>query len=501
MEAAVLESGVGDGRAVGATERDGEGTALLDVPGDARDREIRHLAAEFTEVAVHLALVQVRLVELAAGLLALQGGIHRPVATWLASHAGLSTAEAKRLCRLARRLPDLPLIEEAFRAGRLSLETVDLLVKVATPANERAVLETAGTATGCQLRKIIRRYKAAREAETPEPDRAEHVHYGADDTRWWITGRVGFDRGAEIEAGLRAAKDDLYRSQEPPAGEKATPVSTAEALAHLSRSYLETRLTTTGQLPERFQAIIHVDLTDAPTTPGHDGHRDDEPEAQPTPSEGVGADAPVDLGRPRQLPDLSGIDPDEVAYLRGIGAIGGSTLDRLLCNATISAVVSRNGTPVTVTSPTRLATPAQKRALLARHSTCQFPGCGHTAYLEAHHVIAHHTGEGPTAWANLALLCTACHTRLHQPGWASALTDDHTLLVWDPRGELLNRGALRPTPATHPADHSVDGGCGCDVGKFRNSAAHIARRRMGAADRLNPWSLGVYLEAWLAIAA
>lgn len=457
-----------------------------EVAGAARAREIGRLADEFTDVAVHLSLVQVRLVDLARELLALQGGIIGSVATWLTSYAGLSSAETKRLCRLARRLPELPLIDDAFRAGRLSLETADLLAKVATPANERAVLETAGTATGCQLRKIIRQYRAARAADTPAADRDEHVSYGTDDTHWWLHGRVGYDRGAEIEAALRAAKDDLYRSKAPPEDEPdpdfdpvPRSISTADALAHLSRAYLETRLTTAGQLPERFQAIIHINL------PG-DGPERVGPAPTEKPEKRTAAPEP-----------RSGIDPDDIAYLRGIGAIGGSTLDRLLCNASISTITSRGGVPLTATSPTRLATPAQKRALLAHHPTCQFPGCGHTAYLEAHHLIAHHTGNGPTTWSNLALLCTACHTRLHQPGWSAALTDDHTLLVWDPRGNLLNRGALRPDPAPH----HHDGDCGCGTSEFRKSEIRALRHRPGAGERLTPFALSVYLHAWLTTAA
>ncbi len=90
------------------------------------------------------------------------------MANWLSQRAGLSGSEAKQLCRVARRLPDLPRIDAAFRAGRLSLDTTDVLVKVATRANESVVLETAGAATGAQLRKIIATFRRIRAHDEPD---------------------------------------------------------------------------------------------------------------------------------------------------------------------------------------------------------------------------------------------------------------------------------------------------------------------------------------------
>ncbi len=495
------------------------------------------LADEFVAVAVHLSLVQVQLVDLAQRLLGFQGAIHGSVANWLSVRAGLSGAEAKQVCRVARGLGGLALIEAAFRAGRLSLDTTDVLMKVATADNEAVVLETAGAATGAQLRKIIATFRRVRAGDTPEPSRDERAGFGQDEVMWWLSARLQPARGAEFEAALRAAREDLFASIEPvdpPDGAGAAgtvparpPVSVADALVHMSRTYLETKLTASGQLPERFHTIIHVDLDrahiitdddfaddgdhgdDGSRAPGGDAATEGAPaenrEKHPDADPGDGHDHPgpnreqrrrlARSARPaRDGPlGLSVTNRDDIAYLRGIGALDGPSLNQVLCTSTISVVGTRDGVAVTATSPTRFATPAQRRALLALHPTCQFPGCGHTAYLDAHHVIAHHPVTGPTALWNLALLCSACHTRLHQPGWTAVLTDDHTLRVWDPHGNLLSTGALRTeTTATATATDADAKFAKIDTGR-----GDPDQRLHGTGERLSAFGLDVYLHAWL----
>lgn len=207
-----------------------------------RDRAVSALMDTFVDTAVQVSLLQVRQLDLAQQLLAHQGAIAGSVALWMAQRAGLSTREAKQLCRVAKGLPGLTLIDEAFRGGRLSLDTADVLMKVATPANEAVLLETAGAATGSQLRKIIATFKRVRDHDRPEPDRHEELTYGSDDeAMWMLRARLQPGHGGESEAALRAAKEDLWKAGEPDAKGKRPAVSDADAFLHLCRSYLEDR--------------------------------------------------------------------------------------------------------------------------------------------------------------------------------------------------------------------------------------------------------------------
>ena len=65
----------------------------------------------------------------------------------------------------------------------------------------------------------------------------------------------------------------------------------------------------------------------------------------------------------------------------------------------------------------RLATPAQKDALIARDLTCVIPGCTVPGeHCQVHHVIPW-AGGGPTDLDNLALACVRHHTEIGQGTW------------------------------------------------------------------------------------
>ena len=113
-----------------------------------------------------------------------------------------------------------------------------------------------------------------------------------------------------------------------------------------------------------------------------------------------------------------------------------SSITELLCESWITALVTRNGQPITITSPTRLATPAQQRALLARDRTCRFPGCGRTSYLKAHHIV-YDTEGGPTQLDNLCLLCQVHHTLIHKPGWHLERDGAGVLVFTAPNGRVV----------------------------------------------------------------
>ena len=64
----------------------------------------------------------------------------------------------------------------------------------------------------------------------------------------------------------------------------------------------------------------------------------------------------------------------------------------------------------------RVVQPALRRALIARDRHCCYPGCAHTRWLEAHHVM-HWIDGGMTSLDNTLLLCNGHHRRLHEGGF------------------------------------------------------------------------------------
>lgn len=64
---------------------------------------------------------------------------------------------------------------------------------------------------------------------------------------------------------------------------------------------------------------------------------------------------------------------------------------------------------------TRVIPRAIQRALQARDTHCQFPGCHHSRYLQAHH-LTHWSQGGETRLSNLVMICARHHREVHEFG-------------------------------------------------------------------------------------
>ena len=63
------------------------------------------------------------------------------------------------------------------------------------------------------------------------------------------------------------------------------------------------------------------------------------------------------------------------------------------------------------------------RQLRHRDRGCRFPGCGSTAFANAHHNVWWSRG-GATDLDNLVLICGFHHRLVHEHGWTIKRTDD-----------------------------------------------------------------------------
>ena len=94
------------------------------------------------------------------------------------------------------------------------------------------------------------------------------------------------------------------------------------------------------------------------------------------------------------------------------------TVRRMACEARIIPVVmSTKGVVLDMGRASRLASPQQRKALEAMHSTCAVPHCNvPVARCEPHHIDYWATG-GATDMANLVPLCGEHHRCVHEGGW------------------------------------------------------------------------------------
>jgi hypothetical protein len=125
-----------------------------------------------------------------------------------------------------------------------------------------------------------------------------------------------------------------------------------------------------------------------------------------------------------------------------VGPVDPETARRLACDASIRRVVmAGRSEPLDVGRRTSVISPGLRRAVVLRDRQCRFPGCDcpHT-WCDAHHVI-HWADGGPTALANLVLLCRRHDRMVHQRGGFRLGLEDGRPVFRRPDGSVLEERA------------------------------------------------------------
>ena len=203
----------------------------------------------------------------------------------------------------------------------------------------------------------------------------------------------------------------------------------------------------------RFDPVTGALIKDALSTRTNQLWRDEHPDHRPTTGQRM-ADAIADLlCEPRTGQD-AGKDKNKRKRFRGATLflvahydtneqqIRDATLadgtpipmavfQNMACQGKIvPAVFDTRGRPLWVGMSKRVATPAQRMALVARDRGCV--GCGaDPGWCQAHHVIPWEAG-GPTNIDNLCLLCSRCHHQVHDDGWVIRQTPDGKHIMQPP---------------------------------------------------------------------
>jgi hypothetical protein len=95
--------------------------------------------------------------------------------------------------------------------------------------------------------------------------------------------------------------------------------------------------------------------------------------------------------------------------------------------------------PLDLGTPTPVIPPHLRRAVALRDQHCQFPGCWQPPSACQIHHIKHRAHDGPTALANLALLCRFHHLiAVHRWGWTLTRHPDGTTTATSPEGRTLH---------------------------------------------------------------
>lgn len=159
---------------------------------------IAEQAAHF-DAALHRLLTDLRAFDEQGGWHA-QGALS--CAHWLAWRVGWDLVTARERVRVARKLAEFSLIDDALRRGEVSYSKVRALLRVATPANEPLLLAHARLMTASHLEKLCRKYAMVRRHD-------EDVRPSDDAQRRYVRRRDTVDGMIKIEAVLHSEEAEL----------------------------------------------------------------------------------------------------------------------------------------------------------------------------------------------------------------------------------------------------------------------------------------------------
>src|SRR5215213_6879938 len=346
---------------------------------------------------------------------------------WLSWQCGLSAGAAREHARVARALRRLPRIDAAFAAGRLSYSKVRALTRIAAADCEESLLDFALHATASQTERFCRAWRRA------DPDVADERAEG----RRRPEQGMAFDVWTDADAGMLT-----IRMRMPV--ETGTPVLTridalAERAARRERAQATKARQVHGDI-ETSGGSVDWELADECAEDAERRYAVERTATRRIAAFATLADARVDVDRragdPPRREVVVHVDAavlaDDVAagraFFEGGPSVTGAQARRLLCEATVVAMIERNGEPLAMGRRRRRATKAQRRALLRRDGGCARTGCPETRIerLHAHH-MRHWLFGGRTELPNLVLLCDADHGLVH----------DHDLVLSRQNGRLI----------------------------------------------------------------
>ena len=396
-------------------------------------------------------------------------------AHWLNWRTGLKLGAAREKVRVARALGVLPLLSDAMQRGQISYSKVRALTRVATPANERRLLDFALCAPASYVERLARAWRRVdRATEAADDQRRQtrrHINTWVDDDGMVvIRGRLSPEVGAVVRRALEAASDRLRTEvAAADAAETSTVQRQADALGLVAESALAADLDR-GTAGDRYQVVLHVEAdtlqADAAAPALHvsaETSRDakaraarvseETPPDAAVPALHVSAETPShavgSTGRGEADMDRRPVAATSAARMTGHAAledgdglrVSAETSRRVACDAALVVMPhAPDGAILDVGRKTRTIPPALRRALQARDRQCRFPGC-HARRCDAHHV-RHWADGGATRLDNLVLLCRRHHRAVHEEGFTVRL---------DPAGDAeFCWPDGRPFPAVPP---------------------------------------------------
>jgi hypothetical protein len=475
---------------------------VMERPGDVKRAAMRALGEQIAEEAAHMDAAMHRVLAHIREFDAGSGWGHagaQSCAHWLSWRLGWSLGTGREHVRVARRLGELPRVDEALRQGKLSYAKVRAITRVASAATEELLLADALLSTGAQLETICRKFRAVQRlsnAAAREVDEERKVtRRDLDDGMVRISATLRPEEAALVMAAIEqlarasAAASRAIEPAEATASAEATettdPTATAQATKTADRTETPTAPptataqatgtadpTATAQAFETAPPTVTTQATETALVGGT--AQEDRPaqvSAETRRRRFDRADALVAMAQAVLRGEKTECAPFEVVVtvqrsaltapaaanladeLENVAVfadgtcVPAETARRLTCDCGVVGMVEdEHGSPLSAGRRTRTLSAALKRALLHRDGCCRFPGCTNRVYLEGHH-IEHWAHGGETSLENTCLLCTRHHVFVHEYGYRLELVDGD-VHVFDPHGRRVHQEGPRIAPSS-----------------------------------------------------
>jgi hypothetical protein len=335
-------------------------------------RSTKALTARLLTLHAQIAERQRELLETLAELEAreewMDDGAH-DMAHWTTMQLGISRWKAERWLATGRALPTLPAIADAFGRGALGIDKVVELTRFAEFDDEDALVRWAQHVSSGAIRRAgdLRVRDRAGEAQQDERGRWLEWRYADDGRRFLLDAELPAAQGTVVARALERLGEQVP-AMPGEESEGRVGVRRADALVALCSARLAR-----DEDQDRATIVVHADI-----------------------------DALYDV--------------DANAVLEDGPVIGGTTVQRLLCNARLQTVIEHaDGSVIGLGRLTREPTAWMMRQLRHRDDSCRFPGCDARRFTQAHHIEWWSRG-GATDLENLVLICTFHHKLWHRPG-------------------------------------------------------------------------------------
>ncbi len=317
---------------------------------------------------------------------------HKHAAGWLAGISGESVGQAHDVLKTAALLAQAPVVEQAFKDGKLSLSQAGVAASAGAvdPSAQNGLVRTATSGSMKELKDEAARIKRAADGARGEASLAQREARARRGR--YLRMRPVPEGGMRLEAWLPTVD-----------GARVKAALKAEA----DRAFKEAWAAGVREHPDAYaaDALVRTVCGDAKNEPKAD------------------VAVRVDLGTLRR----GFVEGDEICEIAGVGPIPVDVAKDLLGDAVFHFVVTDGIDVKAVTSKKRTIPASLRRALMERDRACAVPGCDVTDHLQIDHRWEFAKG-GPTELSNLSRLCPAHHRMKTTAGFR--LVDDGDGVRW-----------------------------------------------------------------------